>query len=257
MKTVAVLLSPLLSLSLLAQETKEPPKPVEPPKVEAPKAQDAKGQPDKAPADEAQSPKTLQLGTRVDGGTVLVDIDGVPQRASELMGKLVVVNFWSTQCPIQRDWNRRLADIQKEFEAKGVVFLHVDSNVTEIGEEPPKVEEGEKPCANIREHLAKNDLPFRVLVDHGNKIADFFDARTTPHVYVFGRDGRLVYKGLVDDDQKDKNPEGRQNYLRDVVGKLIAGETVEPFSTKEHGCTIKRTGEQKKGGRGAGAGRGQ
>jgi peroxiredoxin len=224
----------VLTFPLLAQEPPQPP-------VEKPKEQ-------------VEAPKVLQLGQRVNGLTTLPDLDGTPVLARDLMGKLVVVNFYSIQCPVQRAWDQRLAAIQQDFAAKGVVFLHIDSNVTEIGEQPPKVEGDEKPYAKVREHLAAQKLPFRVLVDHGNKVADLFDARTTPHVYVFGTDGRLVYKGLVDDDQKDRNADARNNYVRDVLGKLLAAEKVEPFATKEQGCSIKRVGAKAKGSGGKGSG---
>lgn len=215
-------------------------------------AQEPKKQP---PQDKAEAPKTLQLGQRVDGELTLLDLDGKALKAHDQMGKLTVVNFYSIQCPIQRAWDQRLATIQKDFEGQGVTFLHINSNVTEIGDKPPKAEGDKKPYENVREHLKKNNLPFRVLVDHGNKVADIFDAKTTPHIYVFGKDGRLVYKGLVDDDQKDKNADGRTNYLRDVLGKLVKGEKVEPFATKEQGCTIKRVSADG-GNRGRGKGDG-
>ncbi len=194
-----------------------------------------------AAAEKAEAPKKLQLGQRLNGETTLLDIDGKPQNAHDLLGTITVVNFYSIKCPIQAAWDTRLALIQKDFEGQGVVFLHIDSNATEIGEAPPRVEGDAKPYANIRDHLKAKDLPFRVFVDHGNKIADVFEAKTTPHVYVFGKDGKLVYKGLVDDDQKDRNADNRQNHLRDVLGKLTKGEKVEPFATKEEGCSIKRT----------------
>jgi peroxiredoxin len=201
---------------------------------------DAKPAPASADKQEQEAPKTLQLGQRVNGATTLKDLDGKPLKAMELMGKVTVVNFYSIQCPIQRAWDKRLAEIQTEFAKEGVVFLHIDSNVTEIGAAPPAEDGDEEPYAKVKEHLKKQELPFRVLADHGNKVADMFDAKTTPHIYVFGRDGKLVYKGLVDDDQKNQNAEDRKNYLRDVLGSLLKGEKVEPFATKEVGCTIKR-----------------
>jgi thiol-disulfide isomerase/thioredoxin len=221
-----LLLTSCLCLPVSAQEpAKEPPAPAADSKQQEPKT---------------DGPKTLQLGTRVDGKTTLSDIDGKPVTAHEFMGKVTVVNFYSIQCPIQRAWDGRLAEIQKEFEGQGVVFLHIDSNVTEIGENPPAADGEQKPYGKIREHLQTQKLPFRVLADHGNKMADFFEAKTTPHVYVFGQDGKLVYKGLVDDDQKNRNADKRNNYLRDTLAKLIKNEKVEPFATKEEGCSIKR-----------------
>jgi hypothetical protein len=193
------------------------------------------------PAASAAAPaKPLQLGARLDGSLTLLDLDGKPVKAHDQMGKITVVNFYSIQCPIQRAWDKRLAQIQQDFAAQGVQFLHIDSNATEIGAAPPAADAKDSPYAKVKQHLVDSQLPFRVLVDHGNVVADAFDARTTPHVFVFGKDGRLVYKGLVDDDQKDRRADARNNYLRDVLGALAKGEAVEPKATKEEGCSIKR-----------------
>ena len=250
----------LASLSFLAlsaagfAQDAPPQDPAQPPKAEA------------KPATEKPALKTLELGQRIDGELSLRDIDGQEQKAKDLMGKVTVINFYSIQCPVQAQWDERLAQIQKDFAEQGVVFLHIDSNVTEIGEkapEQPKADdkEGKKPYENVRAHLAEKGLPFRVLVDHGNKVADLFAATSTPHVYVFGVDGKLVYKGLVDDDQRDTKQDTRTNYLRDVLGKLTKGETVEPSSTRAVGCSIKRLGGNNRGGgrrpRGEGRRRGE
>lgn len=238
-----------LAVPLIAQvpPPRPSPAPVSDPLSDAPKAQEKP----------AEKPKVLELGQRLDGSTTLLDIDGKEQKAKDLMGQITVVNFYSIQCPVQAAWDGRLAQIQKDLADKGVTFLHVASNVTEIGAEPTKGTDDSKPYDNIRQHLAKKELPFRVLVDHGNKVADLFGATSTPHVYVFGKDGRLVYKGLVDDDQRDQKAETRQNHLRDVLGKLLKGEKVEPFATKEVGCSIKRVnaGGQQGGRRQRGEGR--
>lgn len=251
MRLLAFVLSGLaLTTSLRAQD-----KPAQEPAPTAPA--------DTAPADkstEKPASKVLELGQRIEGELELLDIDGVAQKAKDLMGKVTVVNFYSIQCPVQAQWDERLAQIQKDFAEQGVVFLHVNSNVTEIGEKPqpqPAADDkdAKKPYENVRAHLADKGLPFRVLVDHGNKVADLFAATSTPHVYVFGVDGKLVYKGLVDDDQRDAKADTRTNYLRDVLGKLTKGETVEAFSTKEVGCSIKRMGAENRGRRPRGEGR--
>ncbi len=247
--TASALLPFLLVAAGLAQETGQPvQQPQQPQPTEAAK-----------PADKP-APKVLELGQRIDGELTLLDIDGKPQAAKDLMGKVTVVNFYSIQCPVQAQWDERLAQIQKDFEGQDVVFLHIDSNVTEIGEKPqpqPAADDkdAKQPYENVRAHLAEKALPFRVLVDHGNKVADLFAATSTPHVYVFGVDGKLVYKGLVDDDQRDVKADTRTNYLRDVLGKLTKGETVEPSSTRAVGCSIKRLGGETRGRRPRGEGR--
>lgn len=233
---IRTLLIPCLSLPLFAQSpAKEAPTQEPGPKTEAPKQ---------------EAPKTLQLGQRAHGDVTLTDLDGKAVKAHDFMGKVTVVSFYSRKCPIQKAWDARLAQIQKDFEGQGAVFLHINSNGNEIDAN----EDDQKPVETLKAHLKDKGLPFRVLLDHGNKVADLFDAKTTPHVYVFGADGKLVYKGLVDDDQKDRNADKRTNYLRDVVGKLLKNEKVEPFATKEEGCSIKRVGAAG-GGRGGRCGR--
>ena len=122
----------LASLSFLAlsaagfAQDAPPQDPAQPPKAEA------------KPATEKPAPKTLELGQRIDGELSLRDIDGQEQKAKDLMGKVTVINFYSIQCPVQAQWDERLAQIQKDFAEQGVVFLHIDSNVTEIGEKAPE-----------------------------------------------------------------------------------------------------------------------
>lgn len=223
-----------MSAGLVAQEQTDPKKPETRPaaKPEA-KATDAD-------AAAVNKPKALSLGTRANGGIALKDIDGNEHRAKSYQGKVTVVNFYSIQCPIQAAWDDRLAAIQNEFAKQDVVFLNINSNRTEIGDQPPAQKEGEKPYDEIRQHLQAKKLPFTVLVDHGNVVADAFGAKTTPDIFVFGKDGKLVYRGLVDDDQAQRKGDEAKRYLHDVLTKLVKGETVEAFETKPQGCSIKR-----------------
>jgi thiol-disulfide isomerase/thioredoxin len=204
----------------------------------APVAKPAKDSPAKDAA--AEQPKVLELGKRVPGTMVLKDIDGNEHKAQSFMGKVTVVNFFSIQCPIQQDWDPTLAAIQTKYAEKGVVFLNVDSNFGEIGEQPQKAEGDMKPYDKVRQHLKDKKLPYTVLVDHGNVFADFMQATTTPHVFVFGTDGRLVYRGLIDDDQKQTKGDKAKHYLTDTLDKLLKGEKPEPSETKPIGCSIKR-----------------
>jgi thiol-disulfide isomerase/thioredoxin len=188
----------------------------------------------------AEQPKTLELGKRVPGTMTLMDIDGNEHKAQSFMGKVTVVNFFSITCPIQQNWDPTLTAIQKKYADKGVVFLNVDSNVTEIGEQPQKAEGDAKPYDKVRKYLKENELPYTVLVDHGNVFADFMQAKTTPHVFVFGTDGRLVYRGLIDDDQKQAKGDKAKHYLKDLLDKMLAGEKVAPSENEPVGCSIKR-----------------
>jgi thiol-disulfide isomerase/thioredoxin len=204
-------------------------------------AQDQKpAAPPAAKAEKADHPKTLQLGDTIDASLSLPDIDGNVHSAAEMKGRITVVNFWSTQCPIQEAWDPTLGKIQLEYEAKGVHFVMINSNEAngEIADGKPA--EGKKPYQGIRDTLKERDLPYTVLVDHGNVVADRFGALTTPDIFVFDQKGVLVYRGAIDDDQRGTKGDKAKHYLREALDALLAGKAVPTAQTKPVGCTIKR-----------------
>ncbi len=211
---------------------------------------------------EKKEPKKLELGERPSMPLMLSDIDGQPMRSRELDGHITVVTFWATRCPIMQGWEERYAAIHREYTERGVKFVTINSNVGngEVQAEgiakgapvEPTEEELAKPYPEIRAYLRGKELPYRVLVDAECKVADLFQARTTPHVFVFNAAGELVYKGLIDDDLAQKKGDEANHHLRDVLNQLLEGETVEPFATREQGCAIKRPRGQSAAGAGAG-----
>ena len=77
------------------------------------------------------------------------------------------------------------------------------------------------------------------VVDENHEIADAFGARTTPHVFLFDRDAKLAYRGLIDDNGENKD-DVSNHYLTDAIGNMVAGESINPSTTKSVGCSIKR-----------------
>ena len=219
-----------LCLSIGSSIAQDPPKPV----PETPRQQ-----PPKTP--EAEKPVVLELGKTLPRAFELPDIDGNIHRSADFEGKVVVIDFWSTTCPISRGWEARLAAIRGEYAAKDVVFLFVNSNEGngEIADQEPETEK-DKPYQKVRNYLADHELPYTVLVDHQSRIADLFAARTTPDVYVFDTKGVLVYRGAIDDDSSGRKGEKATQYLRPTLDQLLAGEAVEPRQTESVGCAIKR-----------------
>ena len=100
--------------------------------------------------------------------------------------KAVVVAFIGTECPINNAYMPRLAELAKAYADKGVQFLGVNSNCNDT---PPR----------IAGHAAKVGLPFPVLRDAANVVADQFSAKRTPEVFVLDPDGRVLYQGRIDD----------------------------------------------------------
>ena len=70
------------------------------------------------------------------------------------------------------------------------------------------------------------------LIDGDGKVGHAYGAKTTPHCFVIGKDGKLAYDGAIDD-------KGSKNYVVDAVKALKEGKAVEPATTKPYGCSVK------------------
>ena len=195
----------------------------------------------------SDAPQELKLGGVVDNRITLADIDGKQHTTADFEGRITVVNFWATRCPWQRGWDPTLAEIQREYSSKGVTFLMINSNQGNGEIVDNDLKDGDKPYQEIRKLLAKEDLPYTVLVDHHHVVADLFDAKTTPDVFVFDGKARLVYRGLIDDDARGEKGDEATHHLRNALDALLSGEELEPREDKPFGCTIKRIKKKAKG----------
>lgn len=168
--------------------------------------------------------KTLGIGAKVENFT-LPDINGKQHSFESLNGKNgAVVVFLSKQCPVVQGYNERISKIAADYKAKGIAFIGLNSNATESLED-------------VKAHAEKN-YAFPMLIDKGNVIADKFGATVTPEVYYFDKEGKLLYRGRIDNDRSGSNV--TENNLRDALDATIAGKPVAKAEVSAFGCTIKR-----------------
>jgi len=166
---------------------------------------------------------TLQLGFPVPDFE-LPDLDGSLHRLSDQRGRIVIVNFWSCECPhSERADNAILEKLTKWGSA--VVLLSIASNRNEKLEDVKKVSEARR-------------LP-AVLIDADCQVADMFEAQTTPHIFVIDRDGILRYRGAADDVTFRKRIPTRF-FLDEAVEALFEGHPPALTESPAYGCAIVR-----------------
>jgi peroxiredoxin len=114
----------------------------------------------------------------------LPDLNGQLHKLSDHRGRIVVLNFWSAQCPhaVRTD---ELIQGWRPAWGQAVAVFFIASNRNES-----RVEIAE---AARQQHLTP------VLIDREHVVADMYDAQTTPHVFLIDALGRLRYRGAVDD----------------------------------------------------------
>jgi thiol-disulfide isomerase/thioredoxin len=154
----------------------------------------------------------------------LPDVQGRLHRPCDDRGKIVIINFWSAECPHSARTDGLILNLLEEWNGE-VKLLSIAANRNE--------------SVQMVAEAAKARRISKVLIDAQQVVADKFEAMTTPHVFVLDRAGILRYRGAVD-DVTFRHREASQFFLRDAVEALLQGRNPELSETPAYGCTIVR-----------------
>ena len=164
------------------------------------------------------------------------DLAGKAVKLSDFRGKFVVLEWTNPECPyVRRHYDSgNMPSLQKEFAAKGVVWLAVNSSSPESGEFTP-------PDGMTKWVAAKGAAPTAVLIDKDGKVGRLYGARTTPHMYVIDPQGKLVYAGAIDDKRwaNVEETKSAKNHVRAALNEAMAGKPVAVSATTPYGCSVK------------------
>ena len=160
----------------------------------------------------------------------LADAQGAVQGLADLKdAKLVVVVFLGAECPLARLYAPRLRELAAEYADKQVRFVGIDSNLQDTAEE-------------IGQYAREHELPFPVLKDANNRVADGFQAARTPEVFVLDQQRLVRYHGRIDGQylpglQKTEKP---RRDLAVAIDELLADKPVSEPELAAVGCFIGR-----------------
>ena len=92
----------------------------------------------------------------------------------------------------------------------------------------------------LADHIRGVVLP-AYLRDTDGKVGSAYGARTTPHMFVIGGDGRVLYQGAIDDrpSARPASLAGANNYVRAALADIAAGRPVAVAETTPYGCSVK------------------
>ena len=144
------------------------------------------------------------------------DVSGESYHLRELHqenGLLVI--FSCNTCPFVIQWEDRYNDLYEICKTNNIGMVLVNSNEAK--------RTGDDSMEKMQAKAEKEGYMMPYVVDSNHELADAFGARTTPHVFLFDRDAKLAYRGLIDDNGKDKEAV-TQPYLANAIEAMICTE---------------------------------
>lgn len=136
-----------------------------------------------------------------------------------------VVLFISAQCPCSQGYDARMKTLANTYTLRGARFLGVNSSADET-------------AALADAHRRRVGLPFPVVKDDRNLLADRMNAKMTPEVYVLDAKGVVRYSGRID-DSRDATRVTRHD-LQSALDAVLAGKQPLQSHMGALGCAITR-----------------
>lgn len=162
--------------------------------------------------------------------------DGKSHSLADYKGKLVVLEWTNDHCPfvVKHYGSGNMQALQKEAKASGVTWL------TMISSAPGK--HGHVNAQRANELTSERGAaPAQVLFDESGNVGRSYEAKTTPHMYLIDKDGKLIYAGGIDSipstDAADV-PKATP-YVKVAMSEALAGKAISNPSTKPYGCAVK------------------
>jgi peroxiredoxin len=163
------------------------------------------------------------------------NIDGQMHKLSDYKGKIVVLEAHNLDCPFCANHyqTRAMPELQEWATSKGVVWLLVNS----VNSKSPSHRTPQAAKKEIQKYKIKATA---WLDDSSGQVGKLFDLKTTPHMIVINKDGRLAYDGAIDDTpEASGDPRKARNFVREAIQQLLAGQSVKVAKTKPYGCGVK------------------
>jgi peroxiredoxin len=166
----------------------------------------------------------------------LTDVNSQSHHLADYKGKFVVLEWFNYDCPfVKKHYSTgNMQSLQKSYTGKGVIWFSINSSAPgKQGNYPPeemKKMSGDRSVASTA-----------ILLDPDGTVGKMYGAKTTPHLFIVNPEGKLVYRGAID-DRPSTDPEevkGAVNYVQKALDEAMSGSPVTTPETDSYGCSVK------------------
>jgi len=150
--------------------------------------------------------------------------------AEDLAGRPVLVLFLSCHCPFVKHCEAEISRLQQHL-GERASLIAIASNSTRT-----HPQDG---AAGMAAQAARQGWTFPYLLDTSQAVARAFQAACTPDPFLFGADGRLIYRGQLDPSRPGNAEPSDGRDLRAALAAAWAGAPPLDSQVPSIGCNIK------------------
>ena len=143
----------------------------------------------------------------------------------------LLVVFLCNHCPFVKHILPHFVELAREYRRRGVGIVGISSNdVSNYPDDAPE---------KMAELSKAMDFSFPYLYDESQQVAKAYGAACTPDFYLFDGEGRLVYRGQMDDSRPSNGRPVTGADLRAAIDAVLDGRPVSDDQKPSIGCNIK------------------
>ena len=144
---------------------------------------------------------------------------------------VLLVIFMCNHCPFVKHILSDIVELIKEYQAKGVAVVGINSNdVVNFAEDSPK---------KMAKIAKKANFTFPYLFDESQAVAKAYRATCTPDFFLFDKERKLAYRGQMDDSRPGNDIPVTGLDLIKAMDAVLAGRQVNAEQKPSMGCNIK------------------
>ncbi len=145
--------------------------------------------------------------------------------------RALLVAFICNHCPFVKHVAKGFGLLAKEYQAKGVAVIGINSNDSQAhpGDSPEKMLEEARSVGYV----------FPYLVDETQQVARAYGAACTPDFFLFDGERRLVYRGQMDGSRPGNDVPVTGEDLRRALDAVLDGRPAPSDQKPSLGCNIK------------------
>lgn len=164
----------------------------------------------------------------------LRNVDGTMVSLSDFdSAKGFLVIFTCNTCPYAQAYEDRIITLDAKYKQQGVPVIAINPN-------DPSAKPGDS-FEKMKERATNKGFSFPYLIDEGQNVYPQYGATRTPQVFLLEKTAKgnvVKYIGAIDDNYQDAS-QVDEKFVENAVDAMLAGNEINPKTTKAIGCGIK------------------